>query len=187
MFYKIIKILAAYSVILNFLVSAEVYARAAPEYYIKGLFLIKVLDFVQWPENSLQRNTVKMICVYGEDPFFDYQAVLGATIQQHVIFQLIDNIDNTEDCHVLYISKSEKYELKNILNSLEDKSVLTVSDIDKFAYRNGMIELSIHPRKNNIQLKINIDSVNNTDLKLSSNLIDLATKTYGNSYTVTPE
>lgn len=179
MFYKIIKILAVSSVILNFLASSEAYARGVPEYYVKGLFLLKVLNFVQWPDESLERNTVKMICVYGEDPFFDYQAELGTIVKHHVIFQYISDIENTGGCHVLFISQSESYELKSILSSLVGKPVLTVSDIDKFAFKKGMIELSIHPRKNNIQLNINLDSVKYSGIKLSSNFVELATRTYG--------
>ena len=199
MYFKIIKILAICCVTLNFLVFSEAHAKSVPEYYVKGLFLLKVLNFVQWPSDSssetssqtssgsLQRNTVKMICVYGEDPFFDYQAELGAAVKQHVIFQYIADINDTEGCHVLFISQSERYALTTILASLKNKPVLTVSDIDKFAYKNGMIELSIHPRKNNIQLNINLDSVKHSGLSLSSNLIELATKTYGYSHWVKPQ
>ena len=187
MFFKIIKILAVCSVVMNFLVSSEAYARSVPEYYVKGLFLLKVLNFVQWSDELLERNTVKMICVYGEDPFSEYREELGATLKQQVIFQYIDDINETEACHVLFISKSERFELKNILSVLVDKPVLSVSDIDKFAYKNGMIELSIHPRKNNIQFSINLDAVNNSGLKMSSNLIELAAKTYGNSHKVVSE
>ena len=187
MFFKIIKILAVCSIVMNFLLSSDAYARSVPEYYVKGLFLLKILDFVQWPDESLEKNTVKMICVYGEDPFSDYQAEIGATVEQHVIFQYIDDINHIDGCHILFISQSERFALKTILSSLIDKPVLTVSDIDKFAYKNGMIELSIHKRKKHIQFSINLDAVKNSGLNLSSNLIELAANTYGNSHKVISE
>ena len=187
MFFKIKKIVVVCSVVLNFLVQSVAYAGSVPEYYVKGLFLHKVLNFVEWPDGSLDRNAVKMICVYGENPFSEYQVELGAIFKQHDVFQYIADINDTEGCHVIFISQSERYELKSILNSLVDKPVLTISDIEKFAFKKGMIRLFVHPRKNNIQLNVNLDAVKKSGLKLSSNLIELAAKTYGNSHKVGTE
>ena len=179
MFLKIIKILGICGVLLSCLASSHANAASVPEYYAKGLFLLKVFDFVQWPDDLIGREAEKKLCIYGENPFSDYLQEINNAIEKKVILQYTDDINQIDGCHILYISQSEKYKLKDILSFFANKPILTVSDIDKFAYKNGMIELSLHSRRKNIQLRVNLDAVNHSRLKMSSNLIELAIKTYG--------
>jgi hypothetical protein len=50
--------------------------------------------------------------------------------------------------------------------------MLTVSDIDEFAERGGMITLN--KAKNKIRLEINLDAADHSGLKVSSKLLKIA-------------
>lgn len=156
---------------------SNAYANNTPEYYAKAAFLFKVIDFVTWPNNG----NIKKICVYGENQFKNYlQEIANARNKDNsIVLHYTQDFKTINDCHILFIGQSEKYQLSNLLHHLKKKPILTVSDIRKFAYKKGMIELDIHSRKRNFKLKMNLGAVNESGIKLSSNLIELATITYG--------
>lgn len=156
----------------------KAYAKSMSEYYAKAVFLFKVIDFVTWPDDDAV-DKLKKICVYGENPFDNYLQEIADTKNDTVVILQTKNIEALSECHIVFISRSEEYNLTNIVNLLQNKPMLTVSDIKKFAYKKGMVEIGVHSRKKNLELKMNINSVNNSGIKLSSNLIELATVTYG--------
>ena len=75
-------------------------------------------------------------------------------------------------CHVLFISRSENDRVEQILQNLQGRNILTVSDIPDFAARGGMIELFME--KNKIRMRINLSAVKAAGLNISSKLLRLA-------------
>ena len=76
------------------------------------------------------------------------------------------------DCHVLFVSKSEEQNLAGIMDWLKGKSILTVSDLEGFAQRGGMIRFITE--RNKIRFRINLESVKASKLSLSSKLLRAA-------------
>jgi len=148
-----------------------VIAKGTSEQVLKAAFLIHFLDFTKWPSNKIKE---RVICVLGDAPFDNKLHMLASTKRknQEIIIKYTSNIDNTNDCHILFIARSEKVRLEQILKKTRNKPILTVSDIQGFAIRNGMIELVTKSGK--IKLVINLRAVTSPDIKLSSNLISLA-------------
>ena len=77
-----------------------------------------------------------------------------------------------EECHLLFISGSEKNNIRNVLASIKNHNILTVSDMDRFAQQGGMIGLVNIEGK--ISFEVNIDTVQHSRLKFSSQLLKLA-------------
>ena len=77
-----------------------------------------------------------------------------------------------DDCQILFISGSERGNLRAILSTLKNQTILTVSDIDHFANQGGMIGLVL--TGNNVTFEINLDAVRQSELWFSSQLLKLA-------------
>ena len=77
-----------------------------------------------------------------------------------------------DECHILYVSQSEKTRQQPILSALHNKPILTVSDIVGFSQKGGMITLINVDQQ--IQFEINPDAITRAGLEISSKLIELA-------------
>ena len=81
-------------------------------------------------------------------------------------------VEDIKTCHILFISQSETSRLDKIVSALENKPVLTVSDIENSAYHGVCIRLITE--KNKIRLRINMQSLQKANLTLSSKLLRVA-------------
>jgi len=155
------------------LLSPNAFARKAPEYQLKANFLVHFLDFVKWP-NSNSNSDDKTICILGRNPFNNYLQELASfeSNKNKFVMKYATTLNDTQDCHILFISRSETKHLSQILENLASRPLLTVSDIFRFAAHSGMIELASKSSKT--KLIINLSAVRSVGIKLNSNLIDLA-------------
>ena len=153
------------------LLQQNAYAEEAPEYQIKATFLFHFLDFTKWPSS---KKDDKIICILGRNPFNSHlQDLANLARNNHATFiKHVTILNDTYDCHILFISRSETSHLSKILDKLASRPLLTVSDIHSFAANSGMIEISMKSSKT--KLIINLNSVRKSGLSLNSNLIDLA-------------
>jgi len=146
------------------------------EYKVKAAYLYNFTKFVNWPDDVLPDNNEKTlnICILGQDPFGHAIDLLSnKTAQGHnVSVEYIKKVNPGLQCHVVFISKSKEKNIKQILNSLSDKKVLTVSDIDRFAIKGGGISLNI--LKGKVSFNINLQATKNADLQVSAKLLELA-------------
>jgi hypothetical protein len=74
--------------------------------------------------------------------------------------------------HVVFICDSERDRLKAILQDLDGSDILTVSDLEDFAERGGMLGLAI--RSDKVAFDANPGRIQATQLKVSSQLLRLA-------------
>ena len=106
---------------------------------------------------------------------FDWWRVSGV----YAYLQLnLTRVDDAVSSHILFISASEKAWLPAMLSGLGEASVLTVSDMEHFTERGGMISLRLVGQK--VRFDINLDATERAGLKLSSQLLRLARVIYGN-------
>ena len=145
------------------------------EYEIKAAFVYNFAKFVEWPETKFGDDKAPLIFgILGHNPFgaalerLDNKTVRG---RQLIIRQYADQT-NLSQCHMLYIGKSEKSELKRIIGHLGSQSILTISDIQDFAKSGGHINLVI--RQNKIRFIINSVAAKKANLKISSRLLKLS-------------
>jgi len=116
------------------------------------------------------------MCVLGEDPFglslagIETRFVRGKKIK----LRYIDTINQAADCRLLFISRSEKERLGDILAALQGKGVVTVSDIEGFAALGGSIEFI--SRGNRLSFVINLAQANKQGVHMNASLLNLATE-----------
>ncbi len=146
---------------------------SSPEYQLKAVFLFNFAQFVEWPPTAFpEAKTPVVIGVLGEDPFgaFLDETVRGEKVNNRpLVVQRFRRVEEIKTCHVLFVSRSERERLGQILPSLKGRNILTVGDAEDFAVRGGMIRFVTE--KNKIRLRINVDAAKTADLTISSKLL----------------
>jgi hypothetical protein len=168
-----LKILVAF---LFLFFSFQLYAQISREYNIKAVFLYNFTKFVEWPSNAFSNAEAPFVIgILGDDPFGPSlnEAVAGEKVKGHpIIVQQYQNVNDIKNCHVLFISNNEDGKLGEILSTLPNKNILTVSDIPGFTTTGGII--SFMTKENKIKLQINLSVAKATDLNISSKLLQVA-------------
>jgi hypothetical protein len=80
-------------------------------------------------------------------------------------------------CQVVFVAPSESGRVGQLLSQLADKPVLTVGDSAGFAAHGGVIGLSM--QANHVRFEINMVAARRANLKLSSQLLKVATQVIG--------
>ena len=154
----------------------NLFAQAtSKEYQIKAAFLFNFIQFVQWPPTVFKNaDDPFRIGVLGQDPFNAAleDTVQGETISNHkIIVEHAMQVDDLKNCELIFISKSEKKHVPEILSALDDKPILTVSEIEGFAERGGGINFYLEGKK--VRFEVNPDAAQHDGLKMSSQLLSL--------------
>jgi len=151
---------------------------AAKEYQIKAVFLFNFVNFMSWPSSAFNSKSEPFsICVIGTDPFGIYldfttdgQTAKGG--RELKIKRLKDNLREIRNCHILFISDSEQNNLNTLFERTRDLPILTVSDIDNFVKKGGMVKF--FSRNNKIRLGVNPDAIKTEGLIANANLLNLS-------------
>lgn len=145
----------------------------APEPRVKAAFLYNFTMLVSWPTNAFANSNAPIVIgVLGKDTLgeeldrIEGRRVAGRTI--HVTRH--ESVDSTTNCHVVFVTDSERHKLDSIMSVLRNKPILTVGEARGFATQ-GVIELI--KSDNNINLRINLDAASRAGLLLSSRLTRL--------------
>ena len=150
-------------------------AETTPEYQVKAAFIFKFSSYVRWPDT--RNATPFVIGVLGADPFGGslQDVVRDQVVQGRAIrVKMLSRTDDALGCDVVFISSSEGESLDKILALLQRAPVLTVSDMDQFAGRGGMIGLTMTADRH-IHFEINTNAMEHAGLRASSQLLKLAT------------
>ena len=150
-------------------------APATREYMVKAAMLFNFGKFVDWPQESFKNESSPFVIgILGADPFGAlFETVKDKTIKgRKLVIRKLPRLENFEDCQILFFSKSEKGNLRPFLAATKKYNILTVSDIVDFAQQGGMIGLV--EGENTIVFEVNLDTVQRSNLKVSSQLLKLA-------------
>ncbi|HTR41116.1 MAG TPA: YfiR family protein [Pseudomonadales bacterium] len=147
------------------------------EYQIKAAFIYNFARFVEWPAEAFaSTNSPMVIGVLGKNVFEDslQRTINGKVIKGHPLqFKAFNSPEEATNCHVLFISTSEKNRMPKILAQLQGTSILTVTEnTDTFTASGGMINLVIVEDK--VRFQINNDAAKKSGLIISSKLLSLA-------------
>lgn len=152
-------------------------AHAQPlDVEIKAAFIYHFSQFVEWPTNAFaDSDSPLVIGVLGKDPFGQR---LDALVKGEMIRGRPLEVRRFSEpaaalgAHILFISQSEEREWGAILEALGKRPVLTVSEIDNFTTRGGIIQF--YTSENRVRLRINNHNANRVGLSLSSKLLRVA-------------
>lgn len=151
--------------------------RVASEYDVKAAFLYNFTKFVEWPAGAFADEKASLrLCVLGENPFGgSLQTLAEEEVAGHRLTVVrSESLSSPEGCHVLFISRSERERLPRILNDVRNAPVLTVADSPGFLEQGGAINFVLDRSK--VRFEINRRAAERSGLKISSKLLQLATR-----------
>ncbi|MBN2018817.1 MAG: YfiR family protein [Sedimentisphaerales bacterium] len=162
------------------------------EYNVKAAFIYNFIKFTDWPDDIPAESNTITIGILGDDPFGNsFSAVENTFIKGKKLIikrfgrfsDLCKNGDNKEKntcaasdilkkCHLLFVCKSEKEQLEQIIGTVASDSILTVGEYDGFIEAGGIINLI--PFENKIAFEISMVAAKKANLKISSQVLRLA-------------
>jgi len=160
---------------------AQAHGARPPELFeqkIKAGLIYNFLKYTTWPDAAMPQGRLR-VCLFGDDPFDGYLSPLeGRTAQKAVISIIrINRADEAENCNLVFIHRGQESALAELFALLQDKPVLTVSDIGQFARKGGMIELA--KEDDYINMHINRRAAVRAGLGIQDRLLKLAKSVTG--------
>ena len=161
---------------LAFLAALPPQARAqVSEYELKAAFLSRFAEFVTWPSKAFSGPGAPIVIgVMGDDPFGGAleREVKGKTVSDRkVVIRRVRSTDDLKNCHIAFISNSERSRFGEIVASLGGTNVLTVGDTEQFAQQGGAIGFKMIGAA--VRFEINNGAAQRAGLALSSRLLKL--------------
>jgi hypothetical protein len=152
-------------------------AKKMPEYELKAGFLYNFAKYVEWPADAFEKpDTPISIGIVGTDPFGPaLEKTLKDRSAQDRKFSITRFRDAAEikRCHILFIPKTEKRRVADILKKVEAWPSLTVGEEEEFARSGGAVNILIEEEKP--RLEVNPDAAEKAKLKIHARLLKLAT------------
>ena len=163
------------------------------EYQIKAAFLYNFIKFVDWPkETTADANEPITIGIIGKDPFGNaFEPVKDKDVKGKKVVvkrfksiadlkklgesgkdELDRQIEAVKKCHLLFVCSSEKEYLKDIVNAVKYRPVLTVGDTEGFLQSGGIISFVMEDQK--VRFEVNAAAAKHAKLKIRSQLLRLA-------------
>jgi hypothetical protein len=141
------------------------------EYRVKTAFLYNFARFVTWPEIPHEQFT---LCVLGSNLLGEHtHTLLDKTVHDRQLRVLhLNGPSMLDQCQVVFIGEAYTQRLHEVMPALRGLPVLTVSDIEGFVARGGMIGFRLID--NRVRFEINTVAANNAGLSISSKLLTLA-------------
>lgn len=152
-------------------------AGAAPsEAELRAAFVYNFTKFIEWPGGSFASPEAPLrVCVVGEDAAMTESVRLlegRATQGRNIQTVTIGSGPAGAGCHVIYLASRRSSDAERLIDQTQGQAVLTVGDGGEFINRGGMIGLiNVNGR---LQFEVNLQAVNQSRLKLSSQLLRLA-------------
>ena len=151
--------------------------ESADEALIKISYLAKFPKFVEWPAETPSNGEVAFnFCVLGDE---EVNAISAALSGQSIKTEPVKVIDvkrrnSMNECMALYIASSEAWRVREIIQQLQAKPILSISEIEGFASQGGIIELVKQDER--LKFEINEKAAVRAGLRISAQLARLAVK-----------
>ena len=151
------------------------------EYEVKAAWLLNFARFVNWPTNTFQSlESPIVVGVAGKDPFGRLleKAFAGKTVKGRSLVVRHPTTDQElRQCHIVFVSNSERRRLREILEKLGNHAVLTVGESEDFLDQGGVVNFVL--KEKSIRFEINVQAAKSAGLRMEANLLKIATSVRG--------
>jgi hypothetical protein len=151
-------------------------AGRAWEYELKATFIYNLIRFIDWPEDVFRSASDPLrLGIIGHDPFNGAldRLLADKTVDRRSIVVVHTASDATAPpANVVFLAASEEKRLASVLAAYCHAPVLTVSDIDNFAARGGVIGLVMEDQV--VHFAINRTAADEARLRISAQMFHLA-------------
>ena len=148
---------------------------AFSEYEVKSAFILNIVKFIDWPA-ELPGSGGKTFNIYalGNDPMCETLDNLSGKFAKGktVSVKRVNSLRGLKDPDIIFVCRSEKNHIGDIMRFLENKSVLTIGDTDGYA-RKGII-INFYMEMQKVRFEINVEAARQAKLRISSRLLNLS-------------
>lgn len=151
-------------------------AEALTESQVKAAYLYNFAKFVEWPAEAFTAaQAAFVLCVPGTTGLGGALSGIDGKPVQGRPLQVRRNVrpDELKACHLLFVPESEEHATAEWLRRAGTLPVLTVGASEGFAAAGGVIGFVTGEER--VQFEINPDAAGRVNLKISSQLLKLAT------------
>lgn len=146
------------------------------EYEMKAIAFEKLSLFIEWPAHTFDKAKEEFIIgILGKNPFgnnLEEVYKVRKIKNKNVKIIYIKDIYQVADCHILFISKTEKNELKKILDFTKTKPILTIADSEGFAEAGCFI--NFYNYENKLRFEINQKALESASFTVDYKLLHVS-------------
>jgi len=154
--------------------TAETVSR---EYQVKAAFLYNFTKFVEWPsQHFTNEDRPLVIGVLGRNPFGGQleQITRGRRVNgREITIAFIDTAAAAAAADLVFVCAGEESRFEAMSTALRQAQVLTIGESPRFADVGGMITFLREADK--VRFAVNLDAAERAGLKISAQLLKLAT------------
>jgi hypothetical protein len=148
----------------------------AEEYQVKGAFLLNFTKFIDWPPQVFKGPGDPIaICVLGRNPFgpgLDRAAQQTVVANRTVSVRQVSDGQQASQCQIVFMGAFESKHLREWLDALRDRSVITVGESEDFLTDGGVINFKLEGER--IRIEISAAAADRSGLHISAKLLSLA-------------
>jgi hypothetical protein len=142
----------------------------------EAALIIKIGKFVHWPSGTFTNSGgILRLCIVGTDDGGDsIDRLAGQKLQEKTIAvaRLSSSDESVTACHIVFIRNSERPRLAALLDATAHSPVLTMSNIEGFASKGGMVGFST--ADGGTQFEINVAATKRVGLTIGAQLLQIA-------------
>lgn len=149
-------------------------------YEVKASFLYNFARFIEWPPEAA--DVQFCIGILGTDPFgrvLEQLAREKSSSGRQFVVRRFKAGQEPGECRILFISSSEHKRLREILQHLWGRPVLTVGDMPGFCASGGMIDFDLADDR--VRFEVNLQAAEQAGLEVSCKLLAMARIFHGSN------
>lgn len=151
--------------------TAALGAQAFPESAVKAAFLLRIAEYVEWPETPPGQF---VIAVVGRDGMAEsLRDLTNRPLHgRPVSVRQVGSLAEARDAHIIYVAGGRQADLRALQRAAPLKGVLVISDEEDGLARGGVINF----RKvgGRIRFEVSLQASREADLKISADLLSVA-------------
>jgi hypothetical protein len=156
------------------LMPVRVFAQDVTEPALKAAFIYSFAKFTEWPADAVPTTKPLLMCVLGDDAVGEAleRAVVARTIGGHSLAVSYVATLPQRECQILYVSGVTPSHAAQLVASVRDMPVLTISDREGFIALGGIAQFYFEQGR--LRFTIKVQSAKRARLEVSSQLLALA-------------
>ncbi len=168
-----LRLIFCLSVVLMLVWQAPVSAQSYTEYDLKAALIFRFAKYITLPARAYAQTPKRMrVGILGEDPFgtnielfFKGRQVNGRDMEVYRARE----VKNLLSCHIIFVCRSEKDKIKEIITETRKLPILTIGDnIVGFCETGGIINFN-----ENTVFEINFQAAQKSELSIDAQLLKI--------------
>ena len=143
---------------------------AAAEDLIRSAMVYNFCKFIDWPVDN-DPLVLGVLSDAAEIP--DFSSIIGKIVRgSRIDVRRLASPDEMDGCDLVFIDRGQERRLAEALRYSRTRAILTISEIDDFCLRGGIIQLV--ERRGKLRFFVNRKAADQASLSLSSQLLKMA-------------